>query len=1154
MRSKTGNRPSFRSSNAVSNTGNQKNVFKNIINADLRQASSINTSSFKYDPDGVGLRSTQEIPVDYTRFENHTFFNSARGKVDTAFDLVINQYPYDKTRADIELYLDQLTGYEKYVYDNFPKNTGYLNFSGSAAPGSSNGTYIEVRDGKSLNFPILNNVDYGSAILDPGISPFAIEMHVMVPSQVNSNQIIAQRISTTAGMTLALSSSTSTTECKVLFLVSSASDAYVIASGSINKGQWVHLCAQLTPFNGGKRAAIYVDNNTIYESSDDQDFGSISFSGASMFIGSGSLHNILDYNFMPSYTFSGSIDEIRYFKEYRSSTTLRSYSQREIYAESGSLTAYFKLNEPSGSYAGNNVALDSSGNKLHSYINNYTTDLRNTSSLSNPIIYENTAYSPVLFANYAGVKSLNSFLLDDAAAYDDENPNFILKLIPMHYLALGAAASGFQKIDQNLGLAYSAASVPGTGNLQKPQLILSFLLTYAKFFDELKIFLDYFSHINYVELDDPESAIDKFLPFVAQYYGLELPNFFSNTTPDQFFYGQSLQNDYALAQQSLKDVRHQIWRRILGNFKELTLSKGTRSSIRSAILSTGIIPDNFFNIREYGGPPLQDLAGLRQQTQETSAMLDMSGSLSPTSYTKVGSFFTQIPHFYTPYLSGSRVEPGIPGVVGTFVNVAGTNISNQPNDGLMTSGSFSIESFVKFRSSTSHANTQSLLRLQTTGSSEPSNTGSCLLNVVYAHDASTESGYLTLKVRSSKQSLAPALNLVLTGVNMFNGEKWHVACGRDRGDLINSVSSSYFLRCGYQEDKVTYTYFTTSSYFCEVTGSDYSQDMFQNVNSSYNASGSYLIIGSQSLGSTSTYFLNNSSDNALSYFDGLVSQVRFWSKSLNSQETLEHLRNYRSLGVEDPKINFNFDTESSGTFERLRVDVSIDQATTASNASGSIRLFDFSQNNLHMSGSGFQQSVRLIKPEYFAINRISPNIDLLQSDDKVRVRSLLDPLATVSYTSPAPVYELGPDTSINDDNRLSIEYSAIKALNEDIIGLFGDTSAIDSALGHTSYMFDNIYPDLEKISKVYFDRLVDPVDLRRYLDLFKWFDSSLTMLLNQLIPRKVNFLGVNYVIESHILERHRHRYLFDKQYLGAERAKTDLDIYLTAVEAVIKRY
>lgn len=1150
MRSKTGNRPSFRSSNPVSNAGNQRNVFKNVINAELKQKSAVNTGSFRYDPDGVGLRSTQEIPVDYTRFENHTFFNSARSKVDAAYDLIINHFPYEKTRADIELFLDQLTGYEKYVYDNFPKNTGYLNFSSS----NTDGTYIEVRDGKSLNFPVLNQVDYGTAVLDPATSPFALEMHVLVPNQTNSNQVIAQRISSTAGMTLALSSSSSTSDCKVMFLVSSASDSYVVASGSIQKGQWVHLCAQLEPSNGGKKSVLYVNDTVTYTSSDDQDFGSITFSGASMFIGSGSRHTILDYDFLPSSTFSGSIDEIRYFKEHRSIDDIKSYAQREVYAESGSLTAYFKLNEPTGSYKGNNVALDSSGNQLHSYIKNFSISQRITSSFYNPIIYENSTYSPVLFADYIDVKNLNETLLDDAAAYDDENPNFILKLIPRHYLTQGAQASGFQEIDQNLGLAYTADSIPGTGNLQKPQLILSFLLTYAKYFDEIKLFLDYFSHVNYVELDDPESAIDKFLPFVAQYYGIELPNFFSNTTPDQFFYGQSLQNDYALAQQSLKDVRHQIWRRILGNFREMTLSKGTRSSIRSAILSTGIIPDNFFNIREYGGPPLLDLAGLRQQSQETAAMLDMSGALSPSSYVTDGSFFTQIPHFYTPFLSGSRVEPGVPYPVGSFVESGDRKISNQPSDGLLTSGSFSIESYVKFKQSIQHGNTQSLFRLQTTGTSQPSSTGSCLLNLIYTHDPAASSGSLTLKVRSSKQSLAPTLNLVLTGVNMFNGEKWHVSCGRDRGDLINSISSSYYLRCGFQEDKVTYTYFTTSSYFCEVTGSDYSQDMFQNVDTSYNASGSYLMIGSQSLGTTDTYFLNTSQDNAASYFDGLVSQVRFWSKSLVSQETLEHLRNFKSLGVEDPKINFNFDTESSGSFERLRVDVGIDQATTSSDVSGSIRLFDFSQNNYHMSGSGFQQSTRLIKPEYFAINRISPNIDLLQTDDKVRVRSLLDPLATDSYTSPAPVYELGPDTSVNDDNRLSIEYSAIKALSEDMIGLFGDTQPLDTALGQTSYMFDNIYPDLEKISKVYFDRLVDPIDLRRYLDLFKWFDSSLTVLLNQLVPRKVNFLGINYVIESHMLERHRHRYLFDKQYLGVERAKTDLDLFLTAVEAVIKRY
>ncbi len=1150
MRSKTGNRPSFKSSNILTPDVKQRSVFKNISNSGRRYENTVNTASFRHDSAGTGLKSTQELPIDYTRFENHTFFNSARSKVDTAFDTIINQFPYEKARSDIELFLDQLTGYERYVYDLFPKNVGYLNFSSSA--GTSGGTYIEVRDAKSSNFPSLNKVDYGTPVLDPGVSPFSIECQLRVPQESNNNSIIAQRLSQTAGMTLALSSSASTTSCKILFLVSSASESYVIASGTLEKGQWVHVSAQLERNAGGKRAVIYLDEVPEYYSDDTQDFGSLLFSGASLFIGSGSRHTILDYQFRPTSTLSCSVDEFRYFKEQRDVKQLKNFAQREIYPANNDLTLYFKFNEPTGSYRGNDVVLDSSGNRLHSYVENFNIGLRFTGS-DGPLIYENVAYSPVLFASHPDVSSLNSTLLEDAESYDDENPNFILKLIPKHYLTQGAQASGFQNFDQNLGLAYTADSIPGTGILQKPQLLVSFLLTYAKFFDEIKMFLDYFSHVNYVELDDSESAIDKFLPFVAQYYGLELPNFFSNTTPDQFFYGQTLQNNYSIAQQSLKEVRYEIWRRILGNFREIVLSKGTRSSIRSAILSTGIIPDNFFNIREFGGPPIRDLSGLRQQTQETSAMLDMSGSIASSVFTKTGSFFTSIPHVYTPYLSASRYEPGNPPIAGNLINVGGIFVSDQPNDGLLTSGSFTIEEFVRFKPSTSHEDEQSLLRLIVTGSGSPSNNASCLLNVTYTHVPQANTGTLSLLVRSSKQSLAPTLDLFVTGVNLFNGEKWHISCGRIRGDLTSSLSSSYFLRCGYQEDFTSYTYFSTSSYFSEVTGSDYSQDMFQNIDATYNASGAYLMIGSQSL-NTSTYFLNANSLNIVSHFDGLVSQIRFWSKGLSYQETLEHLRNYRSVGVSQPQINFNFDTESTGTFERLRIDAGIDQATTSSDVSGSIRIFDFSQNNFHLSGSGFESSKRLIKPESFFINRISPNIDLLQTDEKVRVRSLIDVLSTDSYTSPAPVYALGPDTSVNDDTRFSIEYSAIKALNEDIIGIIGDSSVLDDALGHTALMFDNIYPDLEKISKVYFERLVDPINMRTYLDLFKWFDSSLTLLLSQIMPRKVNFLGINYVVESHILERHRHRYLFDQQYLGPERAKTDLDIFLAAVEANLRRY
>ena len=58
--------------------------------------------SFKFDPPGTGLKSTQQLTIDWSRFENHTFFNSAEAKVNTAFDMIINNYPFDGSRTEIE--------------------------------------------------------------------------------------------------------------------------------------------------------------------------------------------------------------------------------------------------------------------------------------------------------------------------------------------------------------------------------------------------------------------------------------------------------------------------------------------------------------------------------------------------------------------------------------------------------------------------------------------------------------------------------------------------------------------------------------------------------------------------------------------------------------------------------------------------------------------------------------------------------------------------------------------------------------------------------------------------------------------------------------------------------------------------------------------
>ena len=153
------------------------------------------TSSFRYDNPGTGIKSTQELPLDWSQFENHTFFNSAEAKVNVAFDKIINSYPFDGTGKEVEAFEDNLTGYEKYVLEQWPKNTGYLLFSGTQPAETSldKGTYIKVIDIAGALFPEFSSRIDGEAVLDPESKSFFFEATVFLPKQENENQIIFQK-------------------------------------------------------------------------------------------------------------------------------------------------------------------------------------------------------------------------------------------------------------------------------------------------------------------------------------------------------------------------------------------------------------------------------------------------------------------------------------------------------------------------------------------------------------------------------------------------------------------------------------------------------------------------------------------------------------------------------------------------------------------------------------------------------------------------------------------------------------------------------------------------------------------------------------------------------------------------------------------------
>ena len=1143
------------------------------------------TSSFRYDNPGVGLKSTQELSVDWSRFENHTFFNSAASKVNVAFNRIINHYPFDGTQKQFEEFEDSLTGFEKYILDRFPKNTGFLLFSGTAVgetPASGYaanlGTYISVPDCAGSLFPAFSRNKTGEAVMSPGSNSISFEMQLFIPTESNDNQIICQqKKDINNGITLGISRSLDTNNCDLIFSVTSGS-AVLFASGGIEKGKWSHICATFNRGVANNNLQLFLSSSLIASSSKTFEMRELKFPQVDFQIGTGSSTTIpqgsiagTQTQFVPKQTFSGSLDEFRFFHGIRDIFQLKSEGSKSIFA-TPSLKLYFKFNEPEGQYGGiEHVILDSSGNSLHSIVKNFSLSLRQTGSMTSPSLYELKDQSPILFPNYSKIGNLNESFLSSGSYYDSQNPNLITKLIPVHYLLEGQVSEGLSTQDGEIASTYKGSSMPGTGKLGTAQLFTAFLLIWAKFFDEIKLFSDYFKNLLNADYDEFESIPDKFLPFLAEYYGFNLPSLYSNTSLDQFSYGENISANYSRSTHSLTYVQNQIWRRILVNIRDIIQSKGTHHSIKSLIRSAGIIPENIFTIREYGGPTKKSLEGRRQSKTEVSAMIDMSGSLSqslaPTINAQgVGNI---VPFLQSAFLSGSRVEVGEPRIGGAFVQkdtFYPHGISNSRNDGLFTSGSFMFEGIYSFPSDKKYPSKQSLARLNVTGTSSPSTYQGTLANLMVVsgtHTSISSSGStLKLYLRPSSQSTSEKTHLLsLENVDIFDGNVWHVSFGRFRNDTIGQISSSsYFLRCGRSSFGEIKDIFQTSSYFQEVSNNTESSNVFQNVGA-FNTSGSFLTIGSQSMGGSGAgYFLNDvsvASDARETKFGGKVARLRFWSKGFEESNWREHVRNFKSTGVKNPLINFNFDTISTGSFDRLRCDASIDQVITKSDAAGNIHLIDFSQNKLFISGSGFENTKEIIKPHQFYFSMLSPKFDMSQADNKIRIRSFKNSkyLDDYAYASLTPLYEVPESETPDDDTRFSIDFSSVRALDEDMMTMFSSLDFFDDALGTPNTIFDEFYPDIDQLRKIYFNRLTDKLNIQQFFEIFKWFDTAFTDLIEQLIPKKTKFLGVNFIIESHVLERPRFRYLFDEIYLKSIERNTDKgNLSLSIIDGTLAKW
>ena len=1098
-------------------------AFKNITRDQLTGSLPESDTIWRDDPYGTGLKSSQQVPLDWSKFENHTFFNNAESKVNVAFERIINGYPFDGSQKEVNEFIDSLGGFEKYVFDCFPKYKGDLRFSKSSSQ------FISFQDKSGYLFPDISRNVLGERVIasasDSG--DFACEFYLFPSSSTAyDNQTIFQKLDTSNnhGISLFISQSlVGSTTIPVVMGITSGS-IFTSASVDVPKGEYSHLAFSYD-VDADSAISIYL-NSVLAATSSISEISKLHFAKTPCFIASGSAQTFDNTVFSPMETLDVNLDEFRFWKNARNQSQIKEFYRKNVFQQED-LALYYRFNEPTGSFASKAIALDHSGNGLHGSITNFATTMRGTKEQSQiPLTLERSQNSPVLFPDYPSLLTLNATLLTSASLYDSNNPNGITKLVPSHYFLEGQAEDGLEDEFGEQGDLYGHhddGAFPGNGRLPPSQVLSSFLFIWASFFDEIKIYLDSFSRLHNLDHSARNSIPSQFLVSLGKRYGLDLPNSFTSAKIESYSLGENLTSVQGYGTLSLKDVQELLWRRLLAELPNIQKSKGTVHSVKSLMLSLGINPDTNFRIREFGGPKTKKLTNRR--------------SLVNSYYNSV-DFSKGTPFMSSSYLGAYRHESGSPfggptpekilidhmGAESSTIKVS--TPGTPPTYTMLTSASWAWEGNYILKNS---AKKQSLFRIESSGSATPGTAPSIIVNLTAVSGSKTTSDKpgtkLVLAFSGSENS-----KLAITGSNIdiYDGNPWYVNINHDAGK--------------YRSEFIVRALRTNGT---DVLESHYFSGSYPNSKDTENrlvdvSSGKRNFV---TIGSSSNYtgeLLNHSGDNTVD-FTGQVGAMRFWSKALELNESREHALNPFSVGVNNPLVNYNFITPESidiskssatitsgsiplGAWERLRLSTDLYQEVSSSNSDGRLEVIDTSKNG-HFSFSGFSNDIQVFEPTIKLYSRLDPNYDITTNVNKVRIRSVQSiELAEEIGAESGYIYDLDPRAPITDDRRFSVEASIVQALNEDMVNILADNQYINDAMGAPEQMFAVNYPALDRLADKYFNRLTDKVNTTEYYKFFKWFDNNYGSLIERLIPRTTEFLGINFVIESHMFERHRLEY------------------------------
>ena len=1071
--------------------------------------------------------------VDYSNPRNFARYGSAEEYYSRSIERVLNTYPYDGSLKERLQWENESAYLDLYILDNlYPRTNGYILLS-EAGWGTRNGS--ESGDGYGLP----NNLEYiyleggphgnptgptpypqqftGSNYYDPGTNRESnlkfdlknqgatIEFWLKKDAwaSLTTKEVLFDMEASDTGIEknrfrLALDSSG---DGASPFLVTALSggtgftDTSLGSSVTIADGLWHHYAVTLKSVPSGIETRLYIDGGLNVSSV----LGSSvinEVTGALIATVGALVATTAGGGAQYAGKLSGSLDELRYWKTRRSGKQVGRYwfdqvgggtntdpepftdTQEEV---NTTLGVYYKFNEGiTGDTSIDNVVLDYSGRVSNGSWAGYTTTSRNTGSaivLSNAAIKE--FKDPIIYASNPEVVMVRASLAVTGSDHDVENAAMVYKSIP----------GWITEEDEET-----------TGDLKKLTQIM------GSYFDTLQLQTDSLNKLKDVQY---VSGSNKPLPFADRLlnsHGLVSPEIFLDADILEKLADRS---EDKLYEKSLNDLKNIIYQNIYNNLTYIYKSKGTEKSFRNLIRCFGV-DDELIKLKLYAKN-----TGYEFRENRRSIIV-------PNKYVNFNTFdSTRATVFSYKDPSGSNANSY--GYLTSSVSIA---------DGWP----YTLETDVFFPTKMGITNaayvdtntlTASLFGIHGTIGSETDTSWPQVAGTV----VDDKVNFQVFAIRDEKDS--PNVRFVLTGT-----EGGYVP--RLESDLYENVYSdvAWNLSVRVKPERYPLTDFAyladTTNYIIELHGIKVQSGEYLEsftLSDTITAPPEGFITGSKRVfvGAHRTNFTGA----VLQTSDVKVEACRFWLNYVENEALRAHALDSENHGALQPH-KYAYPFLNSGSygdvvkFDTLAFNWEFSE-NTGSNALGQFVVADESSGSAdqlaYYNGLG-----ELLNKQYTALgyNFAASSTDPIIKD--FAVISRLNDIETIAPSEQVNVLSQQDQQVFKIDSRpinyfFSFEKSMYNTITEEMVNYFGTLKDFNTLIGAPVNRYRTDYKSLAFLKQKFFEKVGNSeIDFDKFYELYKWFDSSLSFLLAQLVPASADFAqNIRTMVESHALERNKYR-------------------------------